>query len=273
MVNFSCLISGYHKDNPNHLVASLESLAQQTLSASEIVFVEDGNLNDDLYTILNKYEKVLPLKRIKLNTNCGLGNALNIGLNACSYELVVRMDTDDICFPTRFEKQIGFLMQNPEVDIVGSWCIEIDETGYEMKTRKYPTNHEELIKLIWTCPINHPTVAFRRSRIISIGSYNTSIKRRQDYELWFRAAIRRLKFHNIPENLLYYRTSANYYKKNNFEVSWLQVKIGWRGLFKLKVVNPVPYVGVAYPLIRLIVPNRLKSYVERKVQKMDPRNN
>lgn len=272
MSDFSCLISCYIKDSPSQLDESLKSIANQSLLANEIVFVKDGPLNKNLEDVLLKYESQLPFKFVNLPVNKGLGNALNEGLKHCSNDIILRMDTDDICFLDRFEKQVNFLSSNPDIDIVGSWCIEVDDEGNKLNYRKYPKSHEELIKLIWTCPINHPTVAFRKSKIIQIGSYNTSIKRRQDYELWFRAAINGLKFHNIQENLLYYRTSPNYFNKNDFKVSWLQTKIGWKGLFNLKVFRPIPYIGVAYPLFRLILPDTLKKYIQRRIHKIDPRN-
>src|SRR5699024_10341677 len=98
-MQFSCLISTFVKDCPKQLEEALESLIKQTLPATEIIFVEDGKLSIELNLVLEKYQVLLPIKRIPLKENKGLGNALNIGLKECSNNLVFRMDTDDICHP------------------------------------------------------------------------------------------------------------------------------------------------------------------------------
>ena len=193
-MGFSCLMSTYKKDSPIQLKECLESLVNQTLPADEIVLVKDGELSLELESVLEHYQDKLPFNFIELPNNKGLGNALNVGLLSCKYDIVIRMDADDICALNRFEIQYQFLSKNPEIDILGSWAWEINNQGKIVGERRYPENHEKLLELIWACPINHPTVIYRRNKILSIGSYNIKIKRRQDYELWFRAAENGLKF-------------------------------------------------------------------------------
>ncbi|WP_140152209.1 glycosyltransferase, partial [Vibrio parahaemolyticus] len=93
---FSVLCSLYHKEQPSYLEQCFESLEWQTLEANEIVVVHDGPLTDGLYAVLKKWENRLPLKQVVLEKNVGLGEALNKGLEACSHDLVARVDTDDI---------------------------------------------------------------------------------------------------------------------------------------------------------------------------------
>lgn len=271
MSAFSCLMSSYYKDSPGQLRNALDSLISQTLQASEIVIVEDGKLSEALYQVLSEYAEKLPIKRIQLAENQGLGNALNQGLRHCSYEIVMRMDSDDVCHPTRFEKQVVYLNTNPEVAIVGSWAKDIDNDNKIIGERIFPTRHEELLKIIWSCPLAHPTVAFRKHDILKIGSYRTDIKRRQDYDLWMRAAVAGLKFANIPEFLLFYRFTDNYYKKNNLKVAWSQTKMGLGGLKKLKEREIYPYFAVCFPIFRSILPNFLERPVHRMMKRLDPR--
>lgn len=270
-MEFSCLISSYKKDNPRQLIEAFESLKSQTLQAHEIVFVEDGELTKELYEILDKYSTFLPIKRIYLPINKGLGNALNVGLKECSNDIVLRMDTDDICHNERFEKQVEFLEKNKGIDIVGSWAKDINQDGEVIGERTFPISHDDLLNVIWACPLAHPTVAFRKESIIRIGSYRTDIKRRQDYDLWLRAAVNGLKFANIPEFLLYYRFTDDYYKKNNLKVAWEQGMMGYNGLRNLKVKKLFPYIGVFSPVIRAIMPNFLAKYFHRLTTKLDPR--
>lgn len=270
-MKFSCLISCYHKDNPKQITEALNSLMGQTLLAEEIVIVEDGPLTEQLSAIINSFKEYLPIKRITLRENKGLGNALNVGLKHCSYDIVCRMDTDDICDKTRFERQVNFLAENPDVDIVGSWVKDIDEEGKIVGERVFPISHDSIYDLIWTCPFAHPTVAYRRDSILKVGSYRTDIKRRQDYDLWMRAAAKGLKFANIPEYLLLYRFTDEYYKKNNLKVAWQQGMMGYRGLKALKVKGLFPYLGVFSPILRAILPQFLAKPFHAMVATLDPR--
>ena len=94
---FSVLLSLYHKERPDYLSQSMDSEFNQTVLPHEVVLVEDGPLTDELYAVVEAYRLKYPqLKVVKLPCNGGLGKALNVGLQHCSYDFVARMDTDDI---------------------------------------------------------------------------------------------------------------------------------------------------------------------------------
>lgn len=268
---FSVLMSSYNKDSSLFLEHALESLKNQTLQASEIVFVEDGILTKELYNVLDRYTGLLPIKRVALDENKGLGNALKVGLENCTNDIVLRMDTDDICDRERFEKQVTFMQNNKDIDILGTWAKDIDNNGKIIGERIFPTIHTDLLNVIWACPLAHPTIAFRKKSIIDIGSYNTSIKRRQDYDLWLRAAKKGLKFGNIPEFLLYYRFTDDYYKKNNLQVAWEQGVMGYNGLRDLKVKSFFPYIGVFTPVVRALMPKFFVKTFHKLANRLDPR--
>jgi glycosyltransferase involved in cell wall biosynthesis len=97
MTPFSVLLSVYYKENPLYFRISLDSIFNQTVLPTEIVLVKDGPLTSELDTVIEEYKLKYPiLKILPLIKNVGLGKALNEGLKYCSYELVARMDTDDI---------------------------------------------------------------------------------------------------------------------------------------------------------------------------------
>jgi len=270
MIEFSCLLSCYFKESPSYLSQSLESILAQTLLPNEIVIVEDGELTDELYAVLDLYERKLPIKRFALKENKGLGYALNYGLKCVEHDLVFRMDTDDVCLSDRFEKQINFHIENPEVDIFGGWAIDFDENGVLGKERKCVVNHKEIYNTIWACPLIHPTVVFKKHKILSIGSYSQDIPRRQDYELWMKAAQCGLIFANMSEFLIYYRFTDSYYKKNSFRNSLLQTKIAFKGIRKLD--TPIKaYFFVLMPLLRSLLPVWLNKKISLVVARFDPR--
>jgi glycosyltransferase involved in cell wall biosynthesis len=122
-------MSIYYKETASNLNQCLESLAGQTVPATEIIIVKDGNLTNELEQILTSWKNKLPLKIIGYEENRGLAYALNYGLGYCSYDLVARMDTDDIALPERFEKQVKFMTNNPEIAVSSAWVEEIDSFG------------------------------------------------------------------------------------------------------------------------------------------------
>lgn len=125
---FSVLLSIYYKENPRALKQCLDSILSQTRMPDEVVLVEDGDLPLELEKVVEKYKhKITNLKIISLATNVGLGKALNEGLKYCSYDIVARMDTDDIAKPERFEKQLAVFQEHPDIDVVGAWIDEFED--------------------------------------------------------------------------------------------------------------------------------------------------
>lgn len=269
-MSFSCLISCFKKDSAIQLEKCLRSIYEQTLVPTEIVFVKDGLLTEELEAVLNDYENKLPFKFLEFDTNRGLGYALNKGLEICGNDIVMRMDTDDICYSDRFELQYNYLINHPKIDILGGWAHDIDLNDNIIGERKYPKSHEELYRLMWTNPLIHPTIAFRRSRIIQIGSYDPMVVRRQDYELWIRAAASGLKMENLPKFLIKYRFTENYYKKNNWKVAYKQAIMGYRGA-KLLRLPFYTRIAVFIPVLRSLLPSRIIKPVHKLMSKFDPR--
>lgn len=187
---FSVLMSVYKNETASNLKRCFQSLVQdQTLLPNEIVLVEDGPLTEELYSEIAYWTKESPvsLKSVKLKKNMGLGKALSVGLEACSYELVARMDTDDIALPDRFQKQIEYFEEYPETDILGGGISEFegDENNIYSK-RMVPLKHYELKEFAKSrCPFNHPTVMYKKESILRCGSYQT-FHNLEDYYLWAR---------------------------------------------------------------------------------------
>lgn len=202
MKDFSCLISVYSKEKDTYLNQSLQSIREQTLRPSEVVLVEDGPLGDDLHKVINQFSD-LRLKIIKLKTNQGLGIALREGVLNCSYDIVARMDTDDIAEPRRFEKQIEFLEKNPQIDVLGSWILESDDDFENVcSMRILPVIPEDILKFAKVRnPLNHMTVVFRKSSVLAAGNYQP-FPMFEDYYLWVRMLGNGCLIANLPEYLV-----------------------------------------------------------------------
>lgn len=190
------------------------SLATQTIKAQELILVLDGPIPKPIDIVIENFTKKLFIKRFPINKKVGLGEALRQGLLQCQYEIVARMDDDDICHPKRFEKQIQFLDENKAISIVGSWISEFEnDENIIVSQRCPPCDPDQLARFArWRCPFNHMSVMFRKKDIISSGNYN-SLKMAQDYHLWARMACRGYKFANIPEFLIKAKAGNHLYQK------------------------------------------------------------
>lgn len=217
---FSVLMSLYKKENPEYLKACLESLVEQTLLADEVVIVFDGPVGHDLEGIVAEFSDALKIRILKLEKNMGLGIALQEGMKNCSYDIILRMDTDDICHRERFEKQINFLNYHPEVVLVGSDIIEFDCEGNE-RIKSLPEKYEDIKSYSrWKNPINHMAAAFRKDEIQSVGGYKHHLFM-EDYNLWLRLISSGFIIGNIPEVLVYARVGQHMVKKRR---GWNYIK-------------------------------------------------
>ena len=213
-MKFSVLMSIYKSESPAYFVRAMESVLSQTLLPDEIVLVRDGEVPDSLQKVIDEYTKNPLVKYCPLLQNVGLGNALNEGLKAVSYEAVARMDTDDICASDRFEKQIRFLEENPDVVMVGGQISEfIDSEENIVAVREVPCTDEGIKDFLKARnPFNHQTVIFRRSAVDAVGGY-VELHFLEDYYLWCRMYVNGGRFANLPDILVNVRTSEDLYKR------------------------------------------------------------
>lgn len=270
-MTISVLLSVYGKESASYLELCLQSFLAQQRQADEVVLVEDGPISAQLEDVIAMFETLLPLKRVKLGKNSGLAIALNAGLAECSCEYVARMDTDDILLPERFIEQLAFMQQNPEVDLVGSYALEIDETGKWGETRKMPTAHDAIVDSLWSNPFIHPAVMFKREKLLQIGGYDASLRRRQDYELWFRCAKNGFKFANIPKALILYRFVVGTHKKQTVVLAWEQAMIGFKGASLLGM--PLwKRLACFVPFLRSLLPAKLQHWLYVALKRFDPRH-
>lgn len=206
---FSVLSSIYYKEKPEYLDQCFVSIwNSQTTKPTEIVLVLDGPIGGELTACVQKWQLKIGdcLKIIQLSQNVGLGKALNEGLKHCSNEWVFRMDTDDICTPDRFEKQIKFIKRNPEVVLCSGQIMEFDQHISDADVLKaVPIGYEKIKQFAQKkCPFNHMTVAYKRDVILALGGYQHHLFM-EDYNLWLRVIAAGYKVDNHPDVLLYAR--------------------------------------------------------------------
>ncbi len=217
LMNFSVLISVYDKEDPEHLRIALESIwSKQTVRPTEIVLVKDGILTPELDKVIDHFNSIAPLKICKLDENHGLGYALAFGLNACSNELIARMDSDDISGSERFEKQVRLMTDHPELDISGTNIAEFHNCMDKVCShRRLPSQFSEIQEFARRRnPLNHMTVFFKKSAVIGAGNYQPFFGY-EDYYLWVRMLRNGSRIGNIPEDLVFARVGNNMFARRH----------------------------------------------------------
>lgn len=250
----SILMSIYAGELPAYLSESLQSLASQSLRPSEVIVVKDGPLTQELDDVLACYANNLPLKTIPLSKNVGLGPALAAGLEQCRFELVARMDADDICPPYRLEAQVDYLRQNPTISVVAGAAAEFEEDCSRPNAiRSAPPVARSGPYAYFRNPISHHSaVLFRKTDVQAAGGYQ-HCPFFEDYNLWARMILKGYRLHNLPETMVLVRAGKGIIERRR-GLAYLQheVRFLWR-------MNRLGFLPLPYLVANLIfrVPCRL----------------
>lgn len=267
---FTVCMAVYRNDNPRYIMQSIESITiRQTIRPSEIVLVVDGPVSKAIETVIKQQTELFPpLRIIWLAENKGLGNALRIGVEAASNEIIARMDSDDIALPDRFEKQLEYFEANPDCDIVGGQISEfIDSEDNVVGKRSVPLLNDEIYTWMKKrCPFNHMTVMFRKTKILSVGNY-IDWHYNEDYYLWIRMAESDCKFANLPDILVDVRVGEDMYARRG---GWRYFKSEARlqnYMFRHHIISlPRRLYNIAGRfLIQVVMPNKLRGFIFRKL--------
>lgn len=270
-MTYSVLMSVYKKDNPDYLKLALDSIYEnQIRKPDEVVVVFDGPLTDGLYEVLNEFraDKEEVVKYYPQEVNRGLGEALRIGAEKCTGDYILRMDSDDISVPERFEKQIRYIETHPEIDVLGSCIAEFDQSPVEehKRIRKVYEKHADIVKMgKKRNPMNHMTVCIKKSALMKSGSYETVLLL-EDYYLWMKMATKGCRFANLDEVLVNVRIGNGFNQRRSSKV---QIQ-GWKKLQKLllegKIINRFEVIrNMLYIYGFVYCPVSLKKFVYDKL--------
>lgn len=211
---YSVLMSVYHKEKPEYLKQAIESIQAQTLSTNDFVLVCDGPLTVPLDSVIKAKQQEIgkTLNVVRLAKNRGLGNALNEGIKHCKNELVARMDSDDISYPNRCERQLVVFNIHPEVSICSGIVEEFTTDPNIVDSKRVPpeTTTEIVEFAKKRCPFNHPCVMYKKSAVEAVGSYQ-DFYLLEDYYLWIRMLMAGYQGYNIQEPLLHMRAGSDMY--------------------------------------------------------------
>lgn len=272
-MEISVLMSIYKNDVVEQVKIAIDSILNQTVPPSQIVVVVDGPIPELLSHTICNYARDKRFEIVRLEENSGLGNALCIGLQHCRYDFVARMDSDDYSLPTRFERQIAYLKEHPNVDVVGGHIAEYDSTMSNcIAKRAVPCDMEEIRRVIRKRnPINHVSVLYKKEAVLAAGNYKTCLLF-EDYYLWCRMFLNGSQFHNLDDILVNVRTGQDMYKRRGGREYNRAIINFQRKLLDLGMINFFEFCGNV--VIRLCVanmPNRVRGSFYRKLLRRQPR--
>jgi glycosyltransferase involved in cell wall biosynthesis len=187
---------------------AMDSVLCQTLDTFELICVDDGS-TDKTSQMLVKYQDRDSRVRVLKQEHAGIVTALNYGCANAKTDLIARMDSDDIALPSRLEKQVKFLVENDDIDIIGSFIRPFTDHHEIRPDIILPTNHTDIVEWLKTNnAMAHSTTMYRKEIWERVGGYKGD-GRAEDYRFWCSAVLAGAKLANINEVLLYYRIKDN----------------------------------------------------------------
>ena len=198
-----------YNTSPSMLLSSINSILNQSYSNLELIIIDDCSDNQGTIDILSRlHDKRIQL--IKNETNYGISKSLNIGLNKSHGKYIFRMDSDDIALRNRIRDCIIYLEKNVQLDIIGTNAIYFGNwvipTYYSSKKSSF------LLRMLYTSPLIHPTVVFRKSFVEKVGLEYLSIPA-EDYDLWTRCLL------DYKANIGIYKKITLLYRTHNNQLS------------------------------------------------------
>ena len=262
---FSVLMSLYLKEKPEYLNEALKSVINQTVKPNEIVIVYDGPITTELKSVVEQYVSNNPglIKIIDNPENKGLGLALADGVPQCTYELIARMDTDDICRKDRFEKQLEEFVKDPRLDICGSHILEFEEKEENIVARRRVPLVDKDIKEYQKRRdgFNHVSVMFKKKSVLAAGNYQSCLLM-EDTLLWANMFMNGAKGKNIDDYLVYVRIGKDMYERRGGFDYYKKYKAGTRKVYETGYISWVDYkMTLIVQFIVAAIPNRVRGFV------------
>lgn len=263
----SVLMSLYCKEKPEYFKEATKSILAQTVAPDEIVIVEDGPLTEELYVSIAEFQERYPslFKVVSLKKNVGLGLALRHGVEACSNELIARMDTDDISVPNRFEVQLNEFMKDDDLSVCGSHIQEfVDDPSLVQGCRKVPLADADIRRYQKRRDgVNHVTVMYRRSDVLKSGNYSHAPLMEDSY-LWVKMMLAGCKFKNVDDYLVLVRADKDMIKRRGGLSYFKKYCEGRKMIYKTGFIGFSDYIQtVIAQMVICAMPLSLRTFVFR----------
>ena len=184
-----------------YLSEAVESVLAQTFGDFELLIIDDASTDDSLQIAKRYEEQDSRITVLEHEINQGLVEALRTGIVHARGCYLARMDSDDVCLPTRFAKQLQFLRAHPAVSVVGSNVEVFNTTDHSSRVINHPSAPmENHWAMHFYCSLAHPSVMLRKE-VLDVESYCTEFKHAEDYDLWTRLLTRGVRLANLDRSV------------------------------------------------------------------------
>lgn len=263
MPKVSVIMGVYNLENEAILRKAIDSILKQTYKDFEFIICDDGSQDKTVELVKKLCQDDNRVVLLYNEVNKGLAYTLNKCLEVAKGQYIARMDADDQSNPDRLEKQVKFLDEHLEYDIVASNANVFDDNGIYSKLE-----YNEIIKkddFLRNSPVIHPSIMVRKEAYDLVGGYRDipMTLRTEDYDLFMRMVAKGIKIYTIQEKLLNYRVDQNSYKKRKYKYRINEFKVRYNGFKALKLM-PRGYIYAIRPLIVGLIPKKIIQYLQRK---------
>jgi len=263
-------MSIYKSDVPEYVQIAFESMLNQTRLPDEIVVVGDGPVPASLKQVIDNLQFTIDNEKLPVEVaylpqekNRGLGEALRIAVENAKYDYLARMDSDDICLPDRFEKQMKCFEEDPELSLVGGMITEfVDTPDNIVNERRLPLEDADIKKFMRSrCGVNHVTVIFKKEDLLKAGNYRSDY-RQEDYYLWARMMKAGCKFRNIPDVVVNVRSGRDQFARRSGWNYYLDHCAIFRFMYHEGLISfpRLVYNYVVRGIIQGLMPNWLRTW-------------
>lgn len=267
------IMSVYKAEIPYNLEKSLKSLRDQTYKNLNVYLAQDGPLSTELENVINKEasDSSFKLNVHKFEKNEGLSVRLNDLIRSIKnqFDYIARMDSDDVSRNDRIEKQVLYMEEHKEIDVLGGSIIEVDKEGNKLKEISYPANNEEMIKnFVKRNIMAHVTAMFRVRFFEKAGLYPVTMKTWsnvalpvEDTLMWLEGLVNDCVFSNLNEPLVYVKASQEYFeRRTGISLAFVEYQIRNNIVRRLKLPIYLYFYAFLY-LIARILPVPLKKII------------
>jgi glycosyltransferase involved in cell wall biosynthesis len=210
------------------IAEAIESVLRQTHRDWKLLVIDDGSADDTL-AIARLFEPRDARVRVMTQANAGIANTMNRAMALAQTEWVACMHADDVMMPARLERQLRFVREHPDVAVVSSLVLLIDDAGREIGRSRSPLKSAEAVRRKvrsgGCVAFHHPATMFRKSVVQAVGGYRQEFWPAEDTELFNRIAAAGHLVLVQDEYLLKYRIHGS---SASMSKSRLMVqKLGW----------------------------------------------
>ena len=230
----SVLISSYNTSE-KYMQECLDSIKQQEGNFNmEIIWINDGSTENNtkiIKRLLDKFESTTRFTKVKYienDGNKGIGFSLNKGVQLCTHDTIIKMDSDDIMVPNRIKKQLEFMKTHAECMICGGQVnmFRNDNIKHTVSNTRHPPISWEKYKSNpneWF--VNHPTLCYRKKAILASGNYDpTEHSMIEDFHLELKMLKTCGIIYNLPDVVLNYRLHSNQVTHSAGDPKWKKIR-------------------------------------------------